>query len=147
MFSLSSASLPVLRPVQALGEHLVVSRLEMADRARSEVIVNHAAVVGPPTERSPALCQHGRHDVVPDKEKTRGGWREQRELAEDVREKYDRVVRHKGAAGMAAIDGRSCGGCHQQITTNQLSELLGGRIVTCRSCGRLLYTPESASPA
>jgi uncharacterized protein len=66
----------------------------------------------------------------------------ERELADDVRERYDRVVRHKGADGMAAVDGRSCGGCHQQITSNMLSELLAGRIVTCRSCGRLLYTPE-----
>lgn len=69
------------------------------------------------------------------------------ELAEDLREKYHRAVRHKGSDGMAAADGRDCGGCHQQITSNQLSELLGGRIVTCRSCGRLLYTPEAAPPA
>ena len=71
----------------------------------------------------------------------------EQDLAEDLREKYQRAVRHKGADGMAAADGRDCGGCHQQITSNQLSELLGGRIVTCRSCGRLLYTPESAAPA
>jgi len=67
----------------------------------------------------------------------------ERELAADLREKYDRVVKHKGADGMAAADDKSCGGCHQQITTNQFSELLGGKIVTCR---RLLYAPESASP-
>jgi predicted nucleic acid-binding Zn-ribbon protein len=66
----------------------------------------------------------------------------ERDLAEDIRERYDRVVRQKGADGMAAVDGRSCGGCHQQITSNMFSELLAGRIVTCRSCGRLLYTPE-----
>ena len=71
----------------------------------------------------------------------------EQDLAEDLREKYQRAVRHKGADGMAAADGRDCGGCHQQITSNQLSELLGGRIVTCRSCGRLHYTPESATPA
>jgi predicted nucleic acid-binding Zn-ribbon protein len=71
----------------------------------------------------------------------------ERELAADLREKYDRVVRHKGADGMAAVDGRSCGGCHQQITTQQFSELLAGRIIACRSCGRLLYTPESGSTA
>ena len=71
----------------------------------------------------------------------------ERELADDVREKYDRVVLHKGADGMAAVDGRSCGGCHQQITANQVSELLGGRITTCRNCGRLLYTPEQGASA
>jgi uncharacterized protein len=71
----------------------------------------------------------------------------EQELTIDLREKYERVVRHKGADGMAAVDGRSCGGCHQQITTQQFSELLAGRIVTCRNCGRLLYTPESGSTA
>jgi predicted nucleic acid-binding Zn-ribbon protein len=67
----------------------------------------------------------------------------EKELADDVRARYDRVVKHKGADGMAAADGQSCGGCHQQITSNMVSELLTGRIVTCRSCGRLLYTPHT----
>ena len=71
----------------------------------------------------------------------------EQDLAEDLREKYQRAVRHKGADGMAAADGRDCGGCHHPITSNPWSELLGGRIGTCRSCGRLLYTPESATPA
>jgi predicted nucleic acid-binding Zn-ribbon protein len=69
------------------------------------------------------------------------------ELAADVREKYERVVKHKGADGMAAADGQTCGGCFQQITGNMVSELLLGRVVTCRGCGRLLYLPESSSPA
>jgi predicted nucleic acid-binding Zn-ribbon protein len=68
----------------------------------------------------------------------------EKELADDVRARYDRVVKQKGADGMAAIDGQSCGGCHQQITSNMTSDLLVGRIVACRSCGRLLYTPHTA---
>ena len=72
---------------------------------------------------------------------------QEQELAADLREKYERVVRHKGADGMAAVDGQSCGGCHQQITTQMLSDLLAGKIVTCRGCGRLLYTPATAAPA
>jgi uncharacterized protein len=67
----------------------------------------------------------------------------EKELADDLRERYDRVVKAKGADGMAVIDGQNCGGCHQQITSNMLSELLVGRIVMCRSCGRLLYTPAA----
>ncbi len=67
----------------------------------------------------------------------------EKELADDVRPRYDRVVKHKGADGMAAVDGQSCGGCHQQITSNMVSELLVGRVVACRSCGRLLYTPDT----
>jgi predicted nucleic acid-binding Zn-ribbon protein len=71
----------------------------------------------------------------------------EKELADDVREKYERVVKHKGADGMAPADGQTCGGCFQQITGNMLSDLMLGRVVTCRSCGRLLYVPESSPPA
>ena len=69
----------------------------------------------------------------------------ERELADDVRERYDRVVKQKGADGMAPIEGQSCGGCFQQITGNMLSDMMMGRVLTCRSCGRLLYMPETAS--
>jgi predicted nucleic acid-binding Zn-ribbon protein len=69
------------------------------------------------------------------------------ELAADVREKYERVVKQKAADAMAPVDGQSCGGCCQQITGNMLSELMLGRLVQCRNCGRLLYAPESSPPA
>jgi predicted nucleic acid-binding Zn-ribbon protein len=71
----------------------------------------------------------------------------ERELAGDVREKYDRIVKQKGADGMAAMESQSCGGCFQQITGNMVSDLLLGRLVTCRNCGRLLYAAESSGPA
>ncbi len=71
----------------------------------------------------------------------------EKELSDDVRERYDRAVKLKGADGMAEVDGRSCGGCHQQITSNMQSELLTGRVVICRSCGRLLYTPAGSGQA
>ncbi len=71
----------------------------------------------------------------------------EKELSDDVRERYDRAVKAKGADGMAEAEGPSCGGCHQQITSNMQSELLTGRVVICRSCGRLLYTPAGAGQA
>ena len=71
----------------------------------------------------------------------------ERDLAADVRDKYERVVKHKGADGLSSLDGQTCGGCFQQITGNMLSELMLGRVVACRSCGRLLYLPESSAPA
>jgi uncharacterized protein len=71
----------------------------------------------------------------------------EKELAIDMREKYDRIVKQKGADAMAAIDGQSCGGCFQQLTGNMVSDLMLGRVITCRSCGRLLYMPESSPSA
>ena len=69
----------------------------------------------------------------------------ERELAGDVREKYERVVKHKGADGLAPLDGRSCGGCCQQVTSDMAAAVTLGRVVVCRSCGRLLYGPETSS--
>jgi predicted nucleic acid-binding Zn-ribbon protein len=70
----------------------------------------------------------------------------ERDLEGDVREKYERVVKHKGADGLAPLDGRSCGGCCQQVTSDMAAAVTLGRVVVCRSCGRLLYSPEPSSP-
>lgn len=70
----------------------------------------------------------------------------ERELPADVRGLYDRVVKQKGEDCMAPLDGQSCGGCFHQVTGNMQSELLMGRVVTCRTCGRLLYVPETSAP-
>ncbi len=66
----------------------------------------------------------------------------EQELPADSRETYSRIVKSKGAEGMAAVDGESCGGCYQQVTGNMLAELSMGRVVACRSCGCLLYLPK-----
>jgi len=66
----------------------------------------------------------------------------ERELPADIRDLYDRAVKQKGAEGLAPLDGESCGGCFRQITGNMYSELLVGKVIMCRSCGRLLYLPE-----
>ncbi len=67
-------------------------------------------------------------------------------LPADVRADYLRIVRSKGAAGMAQVDGGICGGCFHQITTNMTNDLRLGRVVFCNTCGCLLYLPEDTSP-
>jgi len=69
----------------------------------------------------------------------------ERELPADVRGLYDRIVKQKGEDGLAPLEGQSCGGCFHQVTGNMQSELLMGRAVACRSCGRLLYVPETSA--
>ncbi|MFM9026197.1 MAG: zinc ribbon domain-containing protein [Planctomycetaceae bacterium] len=71
----------------------------------------------------------------------------ERGLEGDVREKYERVVKHKGADGLAPLDGRSCGGCCQQVTSDMVAAIGLGRVVVCRGCGRLLYHPETPTPS
>lgn len=71
----------------------------------------------------------------------------ERDLEDDVREKYVRIVKHKGADGLSPLEGRSCGGCCQQLTSDTATAVTHGRVAVCRNCGRLLYLPESAPPA
>jgi Zn-ribbon protein, possibly nucleic acid-binding len=67
------------------------------------------------------------------------------DLTDDLRELYQRVVKHKGEDGMTTVDAGCCGGCHQQLTGKLISQLLVGAAVMCRSCGRLLYDPDQTA--
>ena len=67
------------------------------------------------------------------------------ELPVESLESYRRMIKSKGADAMAVVEGQSCGGCFQQITGNMVAELKMNKVVSCRSCGRLLYLPESST--
>jgi uncharacterized protein len=66
----------------------------------------------------------------------------EKELPADFREDYRRVIRNKGADGMAKMDDGVCEGCGRQVTLNMQNHLLLGKPVFCTACGRLLYTGE-----
>jgi len=64
-------------------------------------------------------------------------------LPEDIREVYVRSVRQRGEDTLAPMNGDYCGGCNQQVPLNLLNKLRLNQPVFCKSCGRLLYLPES----
>jgi predicted nucleic acid-binding Zn-ribbon protein len=70
----------------------------------------------------------------------------EKRLPDDLRENYNRMVRGKGADGMAPVEGEHCGGCYHTITANTMNSLMMDKIVFCQVCGRLLYLPEDRSP-
>lgn len=70
----------------------------------------------------------------------------EKKLAEDLRDTYQRMVRGKGADGMAQVDGEHCGGCYQTITANTMSSLMMDRVIFCQVCGRMLYLAEDRAP-
>lgn len=65
--------------------------------------------------------------------------KEEQRLPGDARDDYQRVVRGKGGDALAAAEEGVCGGCGQQITLNMQNELLLGKTIFCKACGRLLY--------
>lgn len=66
----------------------------------------------------------------------------EKQLPEEFRLAYERLARSKGADALAVVDGDNCGGCNQMITPNMQNSLLTGKVVTCQSCGRVMYLPE-----
>jgi hypothetical protein len=55
---------------------------------------------------------------------------------------YERVIRSKGAEGLASVEECTCSSCGQQITLNMQNELLLSKPIFCKSCGCLLYLAE-----
>jgi uncharacterized protein len=64
------------------------------------------------------------------------------ELPTDFKSEYQRLIRGKGAQGLAPVEEGVCCGCGQQITLNMQNELMLSRPIFCKSCGCLLYLSE-----
>jgi hypothetical protein len=67
------------------------------------------------------------------------------QLPGDLLGQYRRLIGAGGANGadaLSALLGRSCAGCHMEMTAQMYNEVLVGKVVFCRSCGRLLYLTE-----
>jgi uncharacterized protein len=56
---------------------------------------------------------------------------------------YRRLVQAHGAGALATVENSACTACFEILTANYLVELNTGKFLFCRSCGRLLYRPES----
>jgi predicted nucleic acid-binding Zn-ribbon protein len=68
-------------------------------------------------------------------------------LPHDFRDIYLRLSHSMGGEQSMAqiLDQKFCGGCRQAIPINFIAQVLHGKPVTCKSCGRLLYTTEGFS--
>jgi predicted nucleic acid-binding Zn-ribbon protein len=66
----------------------------------------------------------------------------EKRLPAEFRDDYRRVIRGKGAEGMAKMEAGVCEGCGKQVTLNMQNHLLLGKPVYCTACGRLLYTAQ-----
>lgn len=66
----------------------------------------------------------------------------EKQLPAEFRDDYNRVIRGKGADGMAEVNRGVCEGCGQSITLNLQNKLLLSQPIFCTACGRLLYAAE-----
>lgn len=68
-------------------------------------------------------------------------------IPKEFKEIYLRLTRSMGGEQALAriAEGNYCGGCRQLIPINFIAQVIQGKPVTCKSCGRLLYIPEGFS--
>jgi predicted nucleic acid-binding Zn-ribbon protein len=67
----------------------------------------------------------------------------ERQLPSEMKDDYQRVIRSKGAEGMALSEDGVCLACGNLVTLNMQNELLLSKPVFCKACGCLLYVGES----
>lgn len=59
---------------------------------------------------------------------------------ESTRDKYDRLFKNKGNNVVVGVSHHSCGGCHMKLSRSTVVGCQAQQeIVTCSSCGRILY--------
>lgn len=63
-------------------------------------------------------------------------------IPENVKVQFQRLVRSHGAGALAVVAGKYCSSCNVLISPQLRVELNSGRLVFCKSCGRLLYLDE-----
>jgi predicted nucleic acid-binding Zn-ribbon protein len=60
----------------------------------------------------------------------------------DIRTQYNRIVTAMGPDGFAAVHERICSACHTALTVQHYTDLQQNMFTVCKSCGRILYSPE-----
>jgi predicted nucleic acid-binding Zn-ribbon protein len=59
---------------------------------------------------------------------------------ESTRNRYERIFKSKGENVVVGVEHSACGGCHMKLPAQILISCQAqGEIVTCPSCGRILY--------
>lgn len=66
----------------------------------------------------------------------------QAQLPNEVRDKFDRLVKAYGADALAEVADRVCGQCRSTITAQNVNELSAGHFLCCNNCGRALYPAQ-----
>ncbi len=56
---------------------------------------------------------------------------------------YRRLVQAHGADALAPVESKACTGCYSVLTSQESVQINVGKIIFCRSCGRLLYLAET----
>jgi len=60
-------------------------------------------------------------------------------IPDDIRTRYEKLVKAHGPEAMAAVKGKSCQACRTDMTDQKVIELRRGEFMQCPTCGKMLF--------
>ena len=61
----------------------------------------------------------------------------------DFLSRYERILKHKGGLAIVPVEGNACGGCHMNVTAQQINAIkMNVQLVECEMCSRILYLED-----